>query len=72
MKRFQVVSVEELPDWEEGMENYDYRHALVEVDKDGNIIRDIAWDGGEPEDNSFLRDYSWVCDELNKVNEEHE
>ena len=25
------------------------------------------WDGGEPEDNSFVRDWDWVEDELMKA-----
>ena len=30
----------------------------------------VGSDGGEPEDNSFGRDWSWVCPLLNKVAEE--
>jgi len=46
----------------EPIENdYNYRNRLVIVDDSGE--RD-HWDGGEPEDNSFIRDWSWVADEL--------
>src|ERR1051326_448700 len=46
----------------EPIENdYNYRNRLVITDASGE--RD-HWDGGEPEDNSFNRDWSWVADEL--------
>jgi hypothetical protein len=46
----------------EPVENdYNYRNRLIITDSSGE--RDY-WDGGEPEDNSFIRDWSWVADEL--------
>ena len=39
----------------------DYRNRLIITDAKGE--RDY-WDYGEPEDNSFNRDWSWVADEL--------
>ena len=33
---------------------------------DGELL-DSYWDRGEPEDNSFLRDYSWISKELEKA-----
>ncbi len=49
----------------EPIENdYNYRNRLVITDASGE--RD-HWDGGEPEDNSFNRDWSWVADELHNA-----
>ena len=58
-------------DDEEFMEWFDHARpyidgALVEL-VDGNYSRFVAADGGEPEDNSFYRDLSWVVDELNAL-----
>lgn len=39
---------------------------LVETDPNDNVARIIACDGGEPEDQSLVRDYSWVPDMLNE------
>ena len=55
------VKVEPIPD------DNNYRNRLVVVDNNGE--RD-HWDGGEPEDNSFIRDWSWVKDELLKAYEQ--
>ena len=30
----------------------------------------LHWDGGEPEDNTLYRDWSWVVPLLNEVNDE--
>lgn len=35
-------------------------------------IRFVASDGGEPEDQLLVRDWSWVADELNKLAKEVE
>jgi hypothetical protein len=37
---------------------------LVIVKMDGDKVLWRRWDGGEPEDNSFGRDYNWVLPEL--------
>jgi hypothetical protein len=55
------VKVEPVPD------NTDYRNRLVITDDAGE--RDY-WDGGEPEDNSYIRDWSWVADELKSAYEQ--
>jgi len=39
---------------------------LVETHPDGRVARVVEWDGGEPEDQSFARDWSWVPDVLNQ------
>jgi hypothetical protein len=44
-----------------------YQLHLYAVDDAGNRVRYVASDGGEPEDQSFLRDWSWVVDELNQA-----
>lgn len=44
-----------------------YRSRLIITDDDGERDR---WDGGEPEDNSFLRDWGWVADELRNAYEQ--
>lgn len=41
----------------------DFTTALVRV-RGGHVIEVIAFDGGEPEDNSFTRDWSWVAGAL--------
>lgn len=55
----------------ERLNDYDYRMALH--DRDSKYPEDpIAFDGGEPEDNTFYRDWSWVVPLLNKLNSEIE
>lgn len=44
---------------------------LVET-KDGKIVRVLGRDGGEPEDQSFNRNFNWVASELNKLVAEQE
>lgn len=39
--------------------------ALVVRNLGGHIVELVAIDGGEPEDQSFRRDWSWVPDALN-------
>lgn len=41
--------------------DYNFRSRLVITDDKGE--RDY-WDGGEPEDNSYTRNWSWIADEL--------
>lgn len=43
---------------------------LVEYDTNGKIIRVVNSDGGEPEDQTFGRNWAWVVDEMNKLDEE--
>ena len=50
---------------EEGV--HDYRNMLVITDDQGK--RDY-WDYGEPEDNSFNRDYKWIAGELRNAYEQ--
>ncbi len=40
---------------------------MVELDDDGTFIRELGSDAGEPEDNTFNRDYNWVETELNRL-----
>jgi hypothetical protein len=47
--------------------HYGDRNRLVITDAKGE--RDY-WDYGEPEDNSFNRDWSWVADELRNAYEQ--
>ena len=46
--------------------NEGYIHHLVEV-IDGKPIRVLGSDGGEPEDQTFGRDWKWVVEEINKA-----
>ena len=48
----------------EGTDDNDYRSQLIITDNDGE--REY-WDGGEPEDNLFYRDWYWVYTELEKA-----
>lgn len=57
------VKVEPAVD-EDGNKDENYRNMLVITDDSG---RRDHWDGGEPEDNSFIRDWSWVKGELEKA-----
>jgi hypothetical protein len=43
---------------------YDETNCLFLMEND-RPIKLIATDGGEPEDNSFIRDWAWVEGELN-------
>jgi hypothetical protein len=52
-------------DWEDE-DDWDYRIYLY-LQKDDGEYEFIASDGGEPEDNTFRRDWSWVPGELNKA-----
>lgn len=53
----------------EHYDDYDgaFFSALVATNNRGDILGLIATDGGEPEDQSFRRDWSWVPDELQKA-----
>jgi hypothetical protein len=71
MDRFQVVSVEDaqrrgLPEADE-FDPDDYRNLLYDFITDPPAF--VQSDGGEPEDNSFHRDWAWVVKLLNQVNE---
>ena len=49
--------------------DYDYRNSLWDFkDPQNPVLIDI--DGGEPEDQSFYRDWRWVPDLLNKLDKE--
>lgn len=39
----------------------DYRNRLIIID---DSVEREYWDYGEPEDNSFNRDWAWVAEEL--------
>lgn len=61
---------EEVKDqYPEYYDDYDgaFFSALVKRDSRGNILELIAVDGGEPEDQSFRRDWGWVPDALNEA-----
>lgn len=42
----------------------DYSWSLLRRNEDGSVTF-IGCDGGEPEDQLLVRDWSWVCDALN-------
>jgi len=69
--RYEVVSVADakakgLPGSEDIEDKDDCRSILYRID-DGGVYHYFHCDGGEPEDNWFFRDWSWVPDELNKL-----
>ena len=41
------------------VKGHDYR-TCMEVHYNGEVIRE-EYDGGEPEDNSFFRDWAWIA-----------
>ena len=45
---------------------YEEYNALVRFER-SLPVEVVAYDGGEPEDNLFTRDWAWVANELNKV-----
>ena len=61
-ERFRVVGVDELPDEIKARVECGYNTyaALVEFDGD-RIVDVVAWDGGEPEDQTLWRDWSWIA-----------
>lgn len=69
-RSFRVVQVDEAvnggyPETQEYWRN-DYRCCLYEFNGE-TPVRFVAMDGGEPEDQTFYRDWSWVPEELNKL-----
>lgn len=49
--------------------SYDPTNVIVRIEDDGTE-EIVGYDHGEPEDNSFTRDYRWVAKELNKLAKE--
>ena len=75
MKRFQALfnddpKLKAFPDFEPSYKEFYY--VLVELDSNGSIIRIIAEDGGEPEDQSMGRDWYWVPKVLNEEYEKYQ
>ena len=58
----------ENPEFTELLEyhDFDYRSVVCEIEGD-KPIRILGMDGGEPEDQTLYRDWSWVASELNKA-----
>ena len=52
---------------EDTFNEYDDNGVMAKFDDDGVFIEVVGYDGGEPEDNAFYRDYKWVETELNKL-----
>ena len=72
MSRFNTFTKEEAiaAGFEEAEEWMDSeRMFMLETLPDGKV-RHLGTDGGEPEDNRFYRDWSWVETELNKAYEQ--
>jgi hypothetical protein len=66
-KRFFVRLVEPESEWDT------YRHEVVERIPDGKGSfkeRVLGMDGGEPEDQTLYRNWSWVVEALNKAYED--
>ena len=49
-------------DWEHerAVRTGDYFWVLCAVDAEGRAVQALGWDGGEPEDQLLVRDWSWV------------
>ena len=73
MKRFRVLdatdAAKHFPD-DDCDEGDRYRRYLVEFTDDDKPARIVGSDGGEPEDQTFGRDWNWVCGELNRLADE--
>lgn len=54
--------------WEDD-EEYEGTSGIWECE-DGKPVKLLGTDGGEPEDASFCRDYSWVHDALERLADE--
>jgi len=54
---------------EERPTEYYHGGMCVLFDSLDNFVRIVGTDGGEPEDNTLHRDYSWVIPELNRLQE---
>lgn len=78
MITYGVVTLEyavkaKLPDWEEFANEdgnviswHEYDNAIYMFDN-GVAVKLLATDGGEPEDNSFVRDGSWIAGALTEA-----
>lgn len=51
-------------DWDD---DHEYRYYVVKLNTDGTFQRFVATEGGEPEDQTLGRDWSWVVPELNRA-----
>lgn len=59
-----VPGADEWSDWRADYE-LDLMSCIVEYENQ-TPLRIVGTDGGEPEDNSLIRDWSWVAGELNQ------
>lgn len=69
-KRYVMVPIadvveRQLPGWAEFDYADHYGAAIYRCDDEGNPVTIIGWDGGEPEDQTLYRDWSWVLTALN-------
>jgi hypothetical protein len=55
-------------DWgdESDYDDYDYRHGIWLI-VDGEAMKCLGTDGGEPEDQTMNRDWSWIAPALNEA-----
>ena len=70
-KRFRVLSTYEMEKALPDAEGFGYRDECQYLAEfvPGETPRLVGSDGGEPEDNSFYRDWAWVVGELNAAYE---
>ena len=64
-ERFRVYYDDMDEDGNELSQDYGWNHHLV-MTEDGEEVRRES-DGGEPEDNSFMRDWNWVADAISQA-----
>lgn len=71
MQRFEYLFMEptdsRIPEEDRWENSDDYRTALVKWDTVAQVGKLLAVDGGEPEDQLFCRDLSWVIDALEEA-----
>lgn len=53
-------------DWEDDSDRYEYGQGIWRC-VDGKPVEFIGEDGGEPEDQTLRRDWSWVAGELTRA-----
>lgn len=68
--RFRILETADVALLMDGFEGDDCQWHILEFDDDDNLIRVVGSDGGEPEDQSLVRDWQWVAKELNRVADE--
>jgi hypothetical protein len=71
MIKYSIMSLKETVDdgCVDAEDYYDpeFTMGVFELDDDGHPIKLLGTDGGEPEDQTLYRDWSWIATALNKA-----